>query len=149
MPDTTGCMRERTTVNNDGLDLTPLERAVSRLHEGLQRYQQDITDDQIRDGLIQRFEYTYEISHKMLKRFLEKTSANPADFDGMTFQDLIRTGNERGLLLGDWPAWRNYRDMRGRTSHTYAEAVALQVVAGIPGFLAEATHLLGSLRAAA
>ncbi|KJV29126.1 nucleotidyltransferase substrate binding protein [Luteibacter yeojuensis] len=136
-------------MDKEALDLTPLESAVRRLGEGLQRYEQDITDDQIRDGLIQRFEYTYEISHKMLKRFLEKTSANPAEFDGMTFQDLIRTGNERGLLLGDWPAWRNYRDMRGRTSHTYAEAVALQVVGGIPDFLAEARHLLGSLRTAA
>jgi nucleotidyltransferase substrate binding protein (TIGR01987 family) len=136
-------------VHNDGLDLTPLERAVTRLREGLERYEQDVTDDQIRDGLIQRFEFTYEISHKMLKRFLETTSANPAEFDAMTFQDLIRSGNERGLLRKDWPAWRNYRDMRGRTSHTYAEQVALQVVAGIPDFLEEASFLLDRLHASA
>ena len=131
----------------EGLDLTPLENAVSRLREGLVRYEKDITDDQIRDGLIQRFEFTYEISHKMLKRFLEMTSANPEAFDAMTFQDLIRTSNERGLLRKDWPAWRTYRDMRSRTSHTYAESVALQVVAGIPDFLDEGLFLLERLRA--
>ena len=52
------------------LDLTPLDNAVSRLAEGLARYEKDITDTQIRDGLIQRFEFSYEISHKMLKSHL-------------------------------------------------------------------------------
>jgi nucleotidyltransferase substrate binding protein (TIGR01987 family) len=132
-------------MSNDVLDLTPLERAVARLREGWVRYQQDITDTQIRDGLIQRFEFTYEISHKMLKRFLEVTSANPAELDAMPFQDQIRSGNERGLLRGDWPAWRKYRDMRARTSHTHSEDVALQVVAGIPDFIEEATYLLQRL----
>lgn len=128
-------------MSTDGLDLTPLERAISRLQEGVARYEQDISDTQIRDGLIQRFEFTYEISHKMLKRFLEATSANPAEFDNMSFQDLIRSGNERGLLLGDWAAWRKYREMRSKTSHTYDEGVALEVVEGIPEFLKEVTHL--------
>ena len=129
------------------LDLTPLDNAIARLDEGWTRYQRDVSDTQIRDGLIQRFEFTYEISHKMLRRFLELTSANPTEFDGMAFQDMIRTGNERGLLLGDWPAWRKYREMRSRTSHTYDEEVAIEVVKGIPAFLQEAAHLLQRLRA--
>jgi nucleotidyltransferase substrate binding protein (TIGR01987 family) len=133
---------------DEKLDLSPLKRAIERLNEGWIRYQQDISDTQIRDGLIQRFEFTYEISHKMLKRHLEATSANPAEFDDMSFQDLIRMGNERGLLLGDWPQWRNYRNMRAKTSHTYDEDVALEVVACIPDFLAEATHLYQKLQAA-
>ena len=123
------------------------DNAIARLDEGWTRYQRDVSDIQIRDGLIQRFEFTYEISHKMLRRFLELTSANPAEFDGMAFQDMIRTGNERGLLLGDWPAWRKYREMRSRTSHTYDEEVAIEVVKGIPAFQREAAHLLQRLRA--
>ncbi|WP_268887591.1 nucleotidyltransferase substrate binding protein [Kingella kingae] len=39
------------------------------MQEGWQRYLQDTSDTQIRDGLIQRFEFTYEISHKILKRY--------------------------------------------------------------------------------
>jgi len=123
------------------LDLTQLNKAISRLREGLDRYQRDVTDIQIRDGLIQRFEFTYEISHKMLKRFLKTTSANPVEFDDMSFQDLIRTANVRGLLLSDWPQWKGYREMRSKTSHTYDEDVALEVVAEIPGFLEEAIYL--------
>ena len=129
------------------LDLSPPERAIERLDEGWARYQRDISDTQIRDGLIQRFEFTYEISHKMLKRYLEITSANPAQFDGMSFQDLIRAGNQQALLLGAWPDWKRYRHMRSRTCHTSNEDIALEVVAGIPSFLAEARHLLDQLQA--
>ncbi|WP_103035602.1 HI0074 family nucleotidyltransferase substrate-binding subunit, partial [Castellaniella caeni] len=98
-------------------------------------------------GLIQRFEFSYEISHKMLKRYLEMSSASPSVFDGMAFQDLIRTGNEQGLLLGDWPRWRTYREMRGKTSHTYDEKIALEVVQHIPAFLREARYLRDQLKA--
>jgi len=128
------------------LDISSLESAIHRLEEGLARYLGDVSDAQIRDGLIQRFEFTYELSHKMLKRYLEATSANPSEFDQMAFQDLIRTGNERGLLLGDWPAWRKFRDMRNAVNHAYNEAKALSVVAGVEPFLDEAKYLRDELK---
>jgi nucleotidyltransferase substrate binding protein (TIGR01987 family) len=131
---------------NDKLNLAPLEKAVSRLTEGLARYEKDITDTQIRDGLIQRFEFSYEISHKMLKRHLEAVSPTPEQFDAMAFADLIRSANEQGLLLGDWSAWKIYREMRSKTSHTYDEEIAIEVVQGIPAFLEEARHLLKQLQ---
>lgn len=128
------------------LDIKPLLRAIMRLEEGLSTYQRDTTQTLIRDGLIQRFEFTYEITHKMLKRYLEQASATPGEYDNMPFQDQIRSANEQALLLGDWPKWRGYRDMRARTSHTYDEDVALQVVAGIPAFLKEACYFRDQLR---
>ncbi|WP_138515832.1 nucleotidyltransferase substrate binding protein [Limnobacter alexandrii] len=127
------------------LELSSFDNAILRLDEGIQRYEKDITDIQIRDGLIQRFEFTYELSHKMLKRFLESTSPSPAEIDELAFQDLIRTGNEQGLLLSDWAHWKKYREMRARTSHTYDESVALQVVSEIPTFLKEAQFLNAQL----
>jgi nucleotidyltransferase substrate binding protein (TIGR01987 family) len=127
------------------LDIQPLRNAIARLEEGLQIYQHDTTETLIRDGLIQRFEFTYELTHKMLKRYLEFVSPTPGEYDRMSFQDLIRSGNEQGLLLGDWPKWRGYREMRAKTSHTYDEETALQVVAGIPPFLEEARYLRNQL----
>ena len=59
-------------------------------------------------------------------RYLEQVSANPVEFDQMSFQGLIRTANEQGLLRCDWADWKQYRDMRRRTNHTYDEAVALK-----------------------
>lgn len=123
------------------LDISPLSKAIQRLDEGLKRYQTDISDTQIRDGLIQRFEFTYELSHKMLRRYLILKSASPSLIEEMNFQDIVRTGNEKNLLLGNWMDWKKYREMRSRTSHTYDEETALDVVAGIPKFLAEVKFL--------
>ena len=128
------------------LDLTSLSNAIARLNEGLEIYRRDPSQTLIRDGLVQRFEFTYEVAHKMLKRALEAGSASPEVYDQMTFADLIRSGNEQGLLLGDWPTWRRYRDMRGKTSHTYNETVAIEVVAGIEGFMRDAVFLRDQLR---
>lgn len=130
------------------LDISPLVNATARLREGLARYEQDTTDTQIRDGLIQRFEFTYELSHKMLKRFLEMRSPSPQHYDEIAFQELVREGNESSLLLGDWGEWKTYRQMRTDTSHTYREDKALEVVAGIPDFLQEAEYLIERLRKA-
>ncbi len=132
------------SVDKPGIEL--FERAIQRLEEGLARYEADTSDDQIRDGLIQRFEFTYEQAHRILKRYLEHASANPEQFDGMTFQDLIRTANEQGLLMGDWPDWRDFRELRSRTSHTYDLETALAVVDEIPRFIEEAVHLRDKLR---
>jgi nucleotidyltransferase substrate binding protein (TIGR01987 family) len=128
------------------LNLLSFENALARLQEGLIRYQKNLSDTQLRDGLILRFEFTYELGHKMLKRYLEETSPTPEQYDSMPFQDLIRSANEQGLLLGDWPSWKTYRDMRSKTSHTYNEDLALEVVAGIPAFLDEAVYLRDQLK---
>jgi nucleotidyltransferase substrate binding protein (TIGR01987 family) len=103
-------------------------------------------DEQVRDGLIQRFEFTYELSHRMLKRYLREAAASPEDIERMPFADLIRTGNAAGILRGEWAAWRGFREMRTRTSHTYDAKAALQVVAAIPAFLEEAEHLCAELQ---
>jgi len=131
------------------LDFSPLRNAVTRLEEGLARYSLDVSDTQIRDGLIQRFEFTYDLAHRQLRRALEAAAANPEEIDRMSFATLIRTGYEQGLLAGDWPLWRTFREMRNITSHTYDEAKALQVAAAIPGFLVEAQALLVQLQARA
>ena len=81
-----------------------------------------------------------------MPRYLEKTSANPDKFDEMTFQNIIRLGNEKNLLMRDWTHWRKFRDMRSRISHTYDEDTAIQVVSGIPEFLQEAKFLQKALQ---
>ena len=102
--------------------------------------------EQLRNSVIQCFEFTYELSWKMLKRYLEATEASPADLDMGTFQSLIRLGNERGLLRSDWNRWKTYRQARTDSSHTYDAAKAEAVFAMAPDFLLEAQALLETLR---
>src|SRR6516164_7697811 len=117
------------------LDTSSLGNAVRRLREGLARHQREPADEQIRDGLIQRFEFTYELSHKMLRRYLKETASSPDEVDRMPFADFIRTETAQGLLRSDWPAWQQFRETRTRTSHTYHTTVASQVAAAIPAFV--------------
>ena len=128
------------------LDPTALGNAVRRLREGLARHRHEPMDDQLRDGLIQRFEFTYELGQRVLRRYIRDTAAAPDEVDRMPFADLIRTGQAQALLRSGWPEWRRFREMRVRTSHTYSAESAASVVAAIPAFLEEAEHLYTELQ---
>ena len=97
------------------LDTTSLGNAVRRLREGLARCEREPADEQVRDGLIQRFEFTYELCHKMLRRYLKQAAASPDEIEQMPFADLIRAGNAQGVLWADWSAWRRFREVRAET----------------------------------
>jgi len=133
------------------LDLSSLRNALNQVEEALAYSGSDLarSDPKIgrlfRAAAIQAFEFTYEVSWKMLKRYLEASSATPDSVDKMTFADLIRTGNEQGLLKSDWDAWREFRRALGITSHVYDEAKAQEVYGIIPRFNVESRFLLAQL----
>lgn len=126
------------------LELSSFEKALASLDEALAEF--DRTRSQfVKDACIQRFEYTYELAHRLLKRQLEAMSANPSEIDQMSFPDMIRSGAERGLLANGWDEWRRFRDARNATSHAYNEKKANEVFARIPDFRDEAAFLLARL----
>ena len=127
------------------IDLATLERAIARLEFALARHAAEPADEEVRDSVIQRFEFTCDLSHKMLRRVLEARLPNAEEIAQATFPDLIRTGWEAGLVKGGWPAWHRFRDMRNTTSHTYDEAKAAKVAAQVPAFLEEAQFLVKAL----
>lgn len=128
------------------LDLTSLQKSISSLEDALNEYQKDKSNSFVFNSCIQRFEYTYELSWKMLKRYLETTAASQQDIEEMSFPSLIRTGFEKGLLKNGWPEWGAYREARGATSHSYNQEKAKQVFSIIPDFLEEARTLLNHLK---
>ena len=94
------------------LDLTPLEDAVMQLEEALELYHSDLAQSHprlgrhLRAAVIQAFEFTYELSFKMLKRYLELASPNPAEIDSLVFNEIIRESYRRALVQSDLPIWR-------------------------------------------
>ena len=127
------------------LDLTPLERALAALQRGLLRWQATPADEELRDACIQRFEFTFELCWKMLKRRLEIDLPNAAEVDGMSFRALMRAGAEQGLVA-DVAPWWIYRDKRNITSHTYDAAKAAEVAGVLPAFALDAQALLAALQ---
>lgn len=96
------------------------EKALTKLHQSLQR---DVhQDDLVLDATIQRFEFTYELSWKMMKNYLE--------FNGNTEVTSPRTTIRAAFkdrLLQDGEAWIAMLEDRIRTSHTYDEATAMEI----------------------
>lgn len=127
------------------LDLTSRTHALASLRRGLARYAVAPEDEELRDACIQRFEYCFELSWKMLHRRLALDLPNPGSLDTMSYRDLIRTGAERGLIA-DASAWMLYRDKRNTTSHTYNAEKAADVAKIIPAFEADALSLLAALQ---
>lgn len=129
------------------IDLTSLQGALASLRRALNRWQAtQEQDEELRDACIQRFEYTFELSWKMLARRLERDLPDARSVDAMSFRELIRRGGERGLLR-DVDAWMVFRDKRNITSHTYNAAKAADVAAVLPSFADEAQALLARLQA--
>ena len=127
------------------LDFSALERAVSSLERGVTRSLPDRSDEELRDAVIQRFEYTYELCWKMLKRQIEAEAATPSAVDGYSFRALLREGAERGMIF-NIEDWFGYREQRNITSHTYDEQKAAAVYQTALEFLPAAQTLLKALK---
>jgi len=130
---------------SQSIDLTPLQKAMDSLASAITRTEREKPDDMLRDSVIQRFEYTYELCWKMLKRRLKLDVPSPEAIDEMSFREMIREGAERGLI-DDPLAWFNYREKRNLTSHTYDAEVAQDVYQAALTFLTDAGNLLARLR---
>ncbi len=138
----------------ESIDFSSLKKAIHSLQEGI-----DVVSDTdwfygqsapvqntLIAGVIQNFEFVYELSIKMLKRQLEFEAASPAEIDEASFKDLLRIAAEKGLIT-DVEAWFSYRAMRNITAHTYDHEKAEQVYDDTLGFLDDAILLLNHLEA--
>jgi nucleotidyltransferase substrate binding protein (TIGR01987 family) len=126
------------------LDFSPLEKALNNLNRALVRAIDAPLDEELRDACIQRFEYTFELCWKMLKRQLEQELPNFSEVDGFSYRQIFRTGAERGLVQ-DVESWFDYRELRNITSHSYDEAKSVKVFEALPAFAGHAKELLDRL----
>jgi len=79
-----------------------------------------------KQGVIQAFEYTYELAWNSLKDYLRWQGVG----DIVGSRDTIRESFNRGLIK-DGETWMEMLVDRNRTSHTYNEATAESIVNNI------------------
>ena len=128
------------------IDVTPLAKASAQLNSAIEEQAREPERLLLRAGLIQTFEYTFELSHKMIRRYLATTEPSPEVVAELTFEGLIRRADELGLVLSPVATWKDFRQARTETSHTYNEDKAVGVVARVPAFAQEVTYLLAQLQ---
>jgi uncharacterized protein len=84
-------------MSESRLDLSPLRKALASLDLALAQPKNEF----LRDSVIQRFEYTYDLSWKLLKRHLEEDEG-VENVDRLTRKELLRMAFEKGLIA----AWK-------------------------------------------
>lgn len=130
----------------ENLDFTALENSLQRLGEVVEIYKKNPQDTIVRDSLIQRFEFTYSITLKTLRKYFIERAFIVDDVNKLSFNEMVRTAMQLNLLKSDLAKWTEFREMRNLTSHTYDENVALKVSGIVPDFYEEIKYLLKELK---
>lgn len=113
---------------------------TDRLAQCWEAYQADPSNEFARETLVLRFGLAFEVSHKLLRRFLVLSSGSD-EARLMTFPGLIKHADDRNLLYSGIASWERYREMSGSSRSACAEDAAPEVAALVPEFLSEAERL--------
>lgn len=89
------------------------EKAFKQLQDAVSRV--DELDDLSKEGLVQRFEYTFELAWKTLKDYLESKGVK-VSFPRDTIKQAFATG-----VIKEGDIWLEMLDSRNLTAHTYDE----------------------------
>ncbi|WP_153732388.1 HI0074 family nucleotidyltransferase substrate-binding subunit [Sporosarcina obsidiansis] len=105
-----------------------LKRALDRLEEALH---EDQGNSLIVDGTIQRFEFTFEIYWKTLKRLLAWEG-----IETKTPRETLKEAYQAGWLTNE-QAWLQMLKDRNTTSYAYDEEIARQILQHINQYFPE------------
>lgn len=118
-----------TKLESQFLDL---KKALKRLKEACSLPETMI----VRDATIQRFEFTFEMSWKILQEILKKSNIQT-----LSPKEKIRQAAKMGYITTprDWIDFSNARNL---TSHTYKEKIAKEVYKAAKKFVPEVEELI-------
>lgn len=100
------------------INITPLLKAFAKF----ERFRQNDQTEQEKAGIIQAFDYCFELSWKMMKRLLEERG-RIANSPRETFRMVALEG-----FIHDPEIWFDFIKKRNMTVHTYQEAKAENVL---------------------
>lgn len=119
--------------------LASCRRAIDTLNEALQMPLSVI----VRDGSIQRFEYSFESTWKLLKLYLAQYEGIICNSPKRCFREALNVGllSEEETLTA-----LTMTDDRNLTSHTYIENVAVSIYQKLPRYAALMEKLLNQIQ---
>lgn len=93
------------------------EKAIKQLSEGIENNREN-PSNLIKEGIIQRFEFTHELAWKVLKDYLEYEGFQNISGSRTTTKEAFNKG-----LITDGQTWMDMIASRNNTVHTYDEKV--------------------------
>lgn len=134
------------------LDTTSLNKALNSYENALNfatnRLSENVSEVEInviKAGVIQNFEFTYELCWKFMKRWLE-LNLMPGLLDGSSRKELFRNALEN-KLISDFDSWVKYHELRYTTSHTYNFDIADEIYEISTEFYRDARNLYQQIEA--
>jgi len=113
--------------------LENFERAFSLFKEAFEKSQDEMSDLE-KEGVIHRFEYTFELAWKTLKDYLVYSGVT---FDSITPRSVIKYAFP-AKIIEDGQTWINMLEQRNLMSHTYDSVIFEQVFNNISEHYLEA-----------
>lgn len=117
------------------INLEPIKKA----HATLKKFLESANTEIEKAGVVQAFEFCYELSWKTIKRFLSNEGiavTSPRE----SFREAGRNG-----LIENVRLWFDFIIIRNKTVHTYDELVLKEIVDTIPTFEKELNKLIKKL----
>jgi len=106
------------------------KNACARLDEGIKKYNEK--DDMYRDGLIQRFEFTFELAWKTLKAIFEDEGLIGLNSPKTVLREAYAAG-----IIDDEEIWLNMLKDRNSAAHVYDEKMSIEICNNIISKYAE------------
>ena len=125
-------MNEETLRNS----MASLNNALDRFGEALAHPE---PDDIVMDGTIQRFEFTFELFWKTLRRFLQREG-----IDTGSPKNTLRYAYRRDLLDRE-QLWLDMLEDRNRSSHLYNAEMAREIFGRLPSHYRELRDCFNNL----
>ncbi|MBE6064215.1 nucleotidyltransferase substrate binding protein [Clostridium cochlearium] len=110
-------------------------KALNKLKEGLTQYNEK--NELLRDGIIQRFEFTFELAWKTLKEVFEDEGLIGLNSPKSVLKEAFSAG-----IIQDEKLWMNMLMDRNSTSHMYSESNAIEICKNIKEKYVEALEEL-------
>ena len=112
-----------------------LQDSMESLGNALDRFGEALAhpdpDEIVMDGTIQRFEFTFELFWKTLRRFLQREGIDTA-----SPKNTLRHAYRRGLLDRE-QLWLDMLEDRNRSSHVYNAEMAREIFGRLPSHYRE------------
>ncbi len=97
----------------------------------------------IEDSCVKRFEYTLEVSWKLMKKILIKKYGK--DETELTVNNIFRLSQGYNYIK-DWQKWRDYYQKRNNTAYEYNLQKSRELLKIIPDFLSDVEFLITAFK---
>lgn len=124
------------TINKVPFLLNATEKAFGKFLD----FSKNLVGEQNQAGAVQAFEYTYELSWKLMKASLENNGIS-----AQSPKEVFRLAAKSSIIPDPGP-WFEFLEIRNKTVHTYDLVTLQMILTYFPSFSTEVKNLVNKIK---